>query len=154
MSENLVTYFSCTGITKNAAEDIASIIDGDIFKIEAAEPYTSEDLNWRDSSTRATQEMQDEKCRPEIASKIDLDSYDKIFIGFPIWWGKAPRIINTFIESNDLNDKEIILFCTSGSSPIEGAESELKNEYPELDIVSAKRISNGVNIKSWISEVD
>lgn len=154
MSKDLVAYFSCTGNTKNAAEKINSIVDGDIAEIKAAKPYTAEDLNWHDSSTRATVEMHDENVRPELGSDIGLDGYDTVFIGFPLWWGHAPRIINTFIENSDLKGKKVVLFCTSGSSPIGPAEQALKSFYPDLDIVAAKRIANGQDIKSWIEDIE
>lgn len=154
MSKDLITYFSCSGNTENVAEKINDIVNGEIAEIKPTKAYTAEDLNWHDGSTRATVEMHDDNARPEIESDIAIDGYDNVFIGFPIWWGEAPRIINTFIENTDLKDKKVILFCTSGSSPMEPAEQALKASYPDLDIVSAKRIANGEDIKSWIEDIE
>ena len=154
MSKDLITYFSCSGNTENVAKKINDIVNGEIAEIKPAKAYTAEDLNWHDSSTRATVEMHDDNACPEIESDIAIDGYDNVFIGFPIWWGEAPRIINTFIENTDLKDKKVILFCTSGSSPMEPAEQALKASYPDLDIISAKRIANGEDIKSWIEDIE
>ena len=117
--EVLVVYFSATGTTKGVAERIAKITDADIYEIVPAEPYTSDDLNWNDKNSRSTKEQNDKSARPAIGSKaLDLKGYTTIYIGFPIWWGEEPRIMDTFVESYDFTGITLIPFCTSGSSGI------------------------------------
>ena len=97
MSKILVAYFSASGVTKNVAEKIASIVKGDLFEIEPKDKYTDEDLNWHNKQSRSSVEMKDKSSRPEIKeNNLDISSYDTILIGFPIWWGVAPRVVNTF----------------------------------------------------------
>ena len=115
----LVAYFSATGTTKKVSEEIARLCGGDLFEIEAKEPYTVEDLNWMDTGSRSTQEMKDASVRPAIAKTLpNMDEYDTVILGYPIWWGAAPRIIDTFLESYDFSGKTIHPFCTSGGSGI------------------------------------
>ncbi|MBQ7599956.1 MAG: S-layer homology domain-containing protein [Clostridia bacterium] len=114
----LVVYFSATGHTRPVAGYIAEILGADIFEILPEIPYTGEDLNYSDSGTRATREQNDPSARPGISGLPDVSGYRRIFIGYPIWWGQAPKIMYTFVESVDLGDAVIIPFCTSGSSPI------------------------------------
>ena len=100
MSKILVTYFSASGVTKSVAKRLANIVNGDLYEIEPKERYTDEDLDWRNKQSRSSLEMKNNESRPEIILKnIDIDNYDTILIGFPIWWGIAPRVVNTFIES-------------------------------------------------------
>ena len=118
-TKTLVVYFSATGTTKGVAEQIASVTGADIYEITAAQTYTADDLNWNDSESRTTKEQNDKSVRPAIGSDTtSLDDYSVIFIGYPIWWGEEPRIIDTFLESYDLSEKTVIPFCTSGSSGI------------------------------------
>ena len=115
----LVVFFSATGTTKGVAEKIASIEAADIYEIKAEQEYTSDDLNWNDSNSRTTKEQDDPSVRPEIASdEVSLEGYSKIYIGYPIWWGEEPRIMDTFVESCDFEDITVIPFCTSGGSGI------------------------------------
>ena len=117
--EVLVVYFSATGTTKGVAEKIAKVTDADTYEIVPAEPYTDADLNWNDKNSRTTHEQNDKSSRPEIAGdKISLEGYTTIYIGFPIWWGEEPRIMDTFVESYDFTGITLIPFCTSGSSGI------------------------------------
>lgn len=117
MSKRLVAYFSASGVTAKVAENLADAIGADIFEIQPEVPYTKADLNWMDKKSRSTIEMSDPTSRPGIAVKRDnMDEYDTIFVGFPIWWYIAPTIINTFLESYDLKGKTIIPFATSGGS--------------------------------------
>ena len=126
-SKTLVVYFSATGTTKGVAEQIASYTNADTYEITAAQPYSEDDLNWHDSNSRTTKEQNDKTVRPEIGSeKISLDGYDTVFIGFPIWWGEEPRIMDTFVESYDLSGKTMIPFCTSGGSGIGSSGDNLK----------------------------
>lgn len=129
----LVAYFSATGTTEAVAKRLAKAADADLLEIEPATPYTAEDLDWTDKNARSTVEMKDSTSRPALKNpKTDLSAYDKVYIGFPIWWYTAPTIINTFIEANDLQGKTIVLFATSGGSTIAKAEKDLKAKYPNL----------------------
>ena len=115
----LVVYFSATGTTKGVAEKIAGITGADTYEIKAAQEYTDADLNWSDSDSRSTKEQNDSSARPEIGSDtISLDGYSTIYIGYPIWWGEEPRIMDTFVENYDFDGKTMIPFCTSSSSGI------------------------------------
>jgi flavodoxin len=117
MSRKLTAFFSATGMTRKAAEKIAEKNGTDIFEIQPVQPYTSQDLDWTNKASRSTKEMNDSACRPEIAKKAGgMADYDEIFLGFPIWWGNAPKIINTFLESYDFSGKIITPFATSGGS--------------------------------------
>lgn len=130
----LVAYFSATGNTRRAAEDLAKAMGGDLYEITPETPYTAEDLDWRDSSSRSTLEMKDLSSRPAIKSgKLDVADYDVIFVGFPIWWYTAPTIVNTFLESYDFSGKTMIPFATSGGSTIDKSNADLKAAYPKLD---------------------
>ena len=113
----LVAYFSTSGKTADAAKKIAEEQGADLFEIVPAEPYTSEDLDWQDRGCRANNEMENKSNRVALASMCeDIAKYDEIYLGFPLWWGYAPRIINTFLESADFTGKKIIPFATSGGS--------------------------------------
>ena len=155
MSKVLVSYFSASGVTKGVAEKIAKIIEGDLFEIEPVEKYTDADLNWMDKNSRSTLEMNDKEFRPPVKNKVDnLADYQKIVIGFPVWWYTAPTIINTFIEENDLTGKEIYVFCTSGGSGVDGSLNDLKKTYSNLNFMSGKRLKNSVDedeINTWLN---
>lgn len=132
-SKTLVAYFSCTGNTKKAAENLSKILQADLYEISPAQPYTEADLNWRDRNSRSTVEMNNPASRPAISGKVEnMDIYDTVFVGFPIWWYIAPTIINTFLESYDFSGKTVIPFATSGSSDIENCEKNLKKTYPKI----------------------
>ena len=155
MSKILVSYFSASGVTKGVAEKIANAVEGDLFEIEPVEKYTDADLNWMDKQSRSTIEMNDRSFRPPVKNKVEnLGDYDKVVIGFPVWWYTAPTIINTFIEENDLTGKSIYVFCTSGSSGVDGSLNDLKNTYPNLNFISGKRLKSNVDleeIKTWLN---
>ena len=155
MSKVLVSYFSASGVTKGVAEKIAKIIEGDLFEIEPVEKYTDADLNWMDKNSRSTLEMNDKEFRPPVKNKVDnLADYQKIVIGFAVWWYTAPTIINTFIEENDLTGKEIYVFCTSGGSGVDGSLNDLKKIYSKLNFISGKRLKNSVDeeeINTWLN---
>ena len=141
MNKTLICYFSATGITKKEAEKLARILKGDLFEIEPVTKYTEEDLDWRNENSRSSIEMKDENSRPEVLNKIEhLENYDTILIGFPVWWYKAPTIINTFIEENDLTNKDIFVFVTSGSSSFEESFNTLHNTYPNLKFLRGTRL--------------
>ncbi len=154
MSKILVSYFSASGVTRGVAEKVATYIGGDLFEIEPACKYTNEDLNWNDTSSRSSVEMNNPSSRPEVKSKVsNLSLYDTILIGFPVWWDLAPRIINTFIEENNLENKKIYVFATSGGSSVNNSFNTLKNTYSNLNFVNAKRFSSNVSeneVTSWI----
>jgi len=125
-SDTLVVYFSATGTTRGVAEKLASVTDADLYEIVPVEPYTAEDLNYSDRSTRATWEQDHPETRPGIAGEdIDLTGYKTLYIGYPIWWGEEPRILCTFVEAHDFTDITVIPFCTSGGSGIGRSGSDL-----------------------------
>lgn len=131
MSKKLVAYFSCTGRTERVAKGIASVTGADLYRIEPTRPYTRADLNWNDSASRSSIEMGDDRSRPAIATRVeDMASYDVVFVGFPIWWYVAPRIVETFLESYDFAGKTIVPFATSGSSPFGNAARVLAGRAP------------------------
>ncbi|MBQ9473697.1 MAG: NAD(P)H-dependent oxidoreductase [Bacteroidales bacterium] len=130
--KTLVAYFSATGTTKRAAEQLAQELGADLYAITPALPYSDADLDWRDKQSRSTLEMNDKSSRPEVQGKIDnLADYDTIWIGFPVWWYTAPTIINTFIEKHDFTGKVLCVFATSGGSGVEGSANDLKKAYPQ-----------------------
>ncbi|MBR6370082.1 MAG: flavodoxin [Bacteroidaceae bacterium] len=132
----LVTYFSASGTTKSLSQDLAKATGADLFEIEGAQPYTSEDVNLGNREARAFKEMADKSFRPELKENPkNLKSYDVVYIGFPIWGNAAPNIIYTFIEKNDLKDKTVIIFSTSGSSDLSNSFRLLKEQYPDLTLV-------------------
>lgn len=140
MNNKLVCYFSASGVTKKVAERIAASVGADIFEIEPVEKYTDEDLQWTDKNSRSSREMQDLSFRPPIAKTVSgMENYDTIVLGFPIWWYTAPTIINTFIEAHDLSNKKIYVFVTSGGSNSDKSLSDLKEKYPNLNFVDARR---------------
>ena len=127
MSKILVAYFSASGTTARLAKNIADTLGGDLFAIEPVEPYTAADLNWNNAHSRSSVEMNDKSSRVAIAGKVEnMADYDTIVIGYPIWWGVAPHIINSFLESYDLTGKTVIPFATSGGSGIGNPENYLK----------------------------
>ncbi|MCR5542505.1 MAG: NAD(P)H-dependent oxidoreductase [Eubacterium sp.] len=122
----LVAVFSASGVTKRVGEEIARIAGADFFEIVPKEIYTKDDLNWMNKKSRSSVEMNDPSARPEIAGAVsDMASYDIVIVGFPIWWGVAPRVIETFLESYDFSGKTIIPFCTSGGSGVGRSDEEL-----------------------------
>lgn len=130
----VVAYFSATGTTEAVAQRLAKAANADLLEIAPAQPYTAQDLDWTDKSARSTVEMKDKNSRPALKNpKSDLSAYNKVYIGFPIWWYTAPTIINSFIEANDLSGKTVVLFATSGGSSIAKAEKDLRAAYPKLN---------------------
>ena len=132
MSKILVTYFSASGVTAKAARNLAEILKADISEIKPKVPYIHADLDWNDKNSRSTVEMNNPNARPEIAAQIDIAAYDIIFIGFPIWWYTAPRIINTFLESADFTGKKVYLFATSGGSDLGRTVETLRKICPSI----------------------
>ncbi len=155
MSKKLVAYFSASGVTKKYAEKISEMAKADLFEIKPKTPYSDADLDWQNSKSRSSVEMKDPDSRPEISEKLsDMDKYDTIFLGFPIWWYVAPTIIDTFLESYDFSGKTIIPFATSGGSGMGRTVDVLKNVCPNADIKSGKVI-NGIpenKLSEWVNE--
>ena len=152
----LVTYFSATGNTKSVASTLATAINADLFEIVPEQPYTSEDLNWQNDQSRSSVEMGDKSSRPAIASKIDdIAQYNIVFVGSPIWWGREPSIMDTFIESYDFAGKTVIPFVTSGSSGIGDYGVNLQSLAPNAKVLNGKRFSTSVTaeeLKTWADE--
>ncbi len=149
----LVAYFSATGTTKSVAEMLAEAADGTLYEIVPAVPYTAADLNYSDHSTRATREQNDPAARPDISGEIDMESYDIVLLGYPIWWGRAPKIVYTFLESYDFSGKTIIPFCTSGSTPIGGSLSELQALTEGATWLDGRRFSSPTQSEAeeWVN---
>ena len=152
----LVAYFSATGNTKVVAEKLAAAINADLFEIVPEQLYTSDDLNWQNNQSRSSIEMGDKSSRPQIVSKIeDISQYNIVFVGSPIWWGREPSIMDTFIESYDFADKTIIPFVTSGSSDIGDYGANLQALAPNAKVLTGKRFPNDVSaeeLKVWADE--
>ena len=139
----LVAYFSATGTTERAAQALAEATGADLFEIEAAEPYTAADLNWNNSSSRSSLEMNDDAARPAIAQTISsLEAYDTVFVGFPVWWYIEPRIIDTFLESYDFTGKTIIPFATSGGSGLGEAPARMAAICPDATVKRGGLLNN------------
>lgn len=153
----LVVYFSVTGNTKTIAEKIAVLADADLYDITPAEEYTDADINYGDSDSRTSKEQNDSSVRPEIKSEtISLEGYDTIYIGYPIWWGEEPRIMDTFVESYDFGDITMIPFCTSGSSGIGNSGKNLEENAGSGNWIEGKRFSAQVpedELKDWIANL-
>ena len=153
MSKNLVTYFSASGVTAKLAKNLADAIGADLYEIQPETPYTDEDLNWNNPKSRSSVEMNDKSFRPAVASRLEnMEQYDCVFVGFPIWWYVAPTIINTFLEQYDLTGKKVIPFATSGSSGMGGTNKELANSCKGAELVEGKRFSNNAKadeLKAW-----
>lgn len=150
----LVAVFSATGTTKGVAEKIAAIENADLYEIKAAVEYTSDDLNWNDSSSRSTKEQNDKSARPAIGGeRLSLDGYSKIYVGYPIWWGEEPRIMDTFVESYGFDGITLIPFCTSGGSGIGRSGKNLAENAKSGNWLEGRRFSGGVSeseLRSWI----
>ena len=158
--KSIVVYFSCTGNTKAVAEEIAAQTGSYLQEIVPEEPYTEEDLNYNDDSCRANVEMNDPESRPAISNTIEnLSDYDTIYIGYPIWWGSLPRIMNTFFDTYDFSGKTIVPFCTSGSSSISQSVSVIREAEPEAQIKKGLQISSAgaddssYEVRKWLEEI-
>ena len=146
MSKKLVAYFSACGVTKKVALRLAQVDLAELFEICPKIEYTSADLNWMDDNSRSSLEMKAQSCRPEILNKLDnLDQYEIIYLGFPIWWYVEPRIIDTFLESYNFSKKQIVPFATSGGSGISNVVENLKAHYPELNFADGRLLNNYID---------
>ena len=148
----LVAYFSATGTTKGVAEHIANGLNADIYEIVPEDPYTDADLNYNDNNSRTTIEMNDPNARPAISGSVEnMEQYDIIFVGYPIWWGEAPRIVSTFMESYDFSGKTIVPFCTSGGSGIGSSASNLERLTSGATWLDGRRL-NGSDSQDTVME--
>lgn len=159
MSKRLVAYFSASGVTKRAAETLAEAAGADIYEIAPEVPYTSADLDWMDKSSRSTAEMKDKTSRPSIKDgNVDIAGYDVLFLGFPIWWYAAPRIINTFLEKYDFSGKKIVLFATSGGSGFGNTAAELKGSVSASARIIEGKLLNGrvskAELEKWVKDLN
>ena len=155
MKKILVAYFSASGETAKLAKTIAGVVGGDLFEIVPKVPYTAADLNWMDKRSRSTAEMNDDNTRPAIASKLaDMAQYNTVFVGFPIWWYQAPRIIEAFLESYDFAGKNVIPFATSGGSGMGKTDSILKAVCPAAIWLPGKRMQSSESaaaVEKWVN---
>lgn len=155
-SKTLVVYFSATGNTAQAARMIADATKGTLYEIVPQQPYTSADLNWNNKQSRSSLEMNNPQARPKLKEgKAAVGTADVVFIGYPIWWNQAPRVVNTFIESYDLKGKRLIPFATSGGSSITNSVKELKRTYPALQWEDGKLLNRASRntVQNWTREV-
>ena len=156
-NKTLVAVFSASGVTKKVGEEIARIAGADFYEIVPKDVYTSADLNWMNKKSRSSVEMNDPAARPEIAGEaLDMAAYDTVIVGFPIWWGVAPRIIDTFLESYDFSGKKLAPFCTSGGSGVGKSDTALhKDVSGDVQWVKGVQINrpNEATIRRWLDEV-
>jgi flavodoxin len=153
MRKTLVAYFSASGVTARLAQKLAAVTDADLFEIVPETPYTAADLDWTNKASRSSVEMNDPTSRPAVASRAaDLSRYDRIFVGFPIWWYTAPTIVNTFLEQYDLTGKTVVPFATSGMSPIGRSAADLRPSAKGAQVLAGRRFSADVpdaELRQW-----
>ncbi|MBQ1405833.1 MAG: NAD(P)H-dependent oxidoreductase [Oscillospiraceae bacterium] len=153
MRKTLVAYFSASGVTARLAQKLAAVTDADLFEIVPETPYTAADLDWTNKASRSSVEMNDPTSRPAVASRAaDLSRYDRIFVGFPIWWYTAPTIVNTFLEQYDLTGKTVVPFATSGMSPIGRSAADLRPSAKGAQVLDGRRFSADVpdaELRQW-----
>ncbi len=158
MKKILVAYFSCSGYTKQLAQDVAKKVNADLFEIIPAKIYTEEDLDWNNPNSRSSMEMNHINSRPEIAKKVEnMEEYDTLYVGYPIWWGKAPTILNTFLESYDLTGKTIFPFATYHSSGIGESDIYLKPSCKNAIYKPAKGFPMNFtesNVDDWLKKTN
>ena len=157
-NKSLVTYFSASGVTKKVAEKLAEAAGADLFEIKPEVAYTEADLNWMDKKSRSSIEMNDKSFRPAISEKCNnMEDYDVVYIGFPIWWYVAPTIINTFLESYDFSGKTIVLFATSGGSGVGDTVKGLRGSVSDTTVIKEGKLFNsGVSkdkLVSWVNDL-
>lgn len=157
MSKTLVAFFSASGVTRQVAQKLAAAAQADLYEIKPAIPYTQADLNWRDKSSRSSVEMKNLAIRPQLAdTDAKIEQYDRILLGYPIWWYMAPTIINTFLESYDFSGKSIILFATSSGSGFGKSIEELSPSCPNA-VIREGRMLNGnpseQELRQWVESL-
>jgi Flavodoxins len=154
MKKALVAYFSASGVTEKVAKELARTAGADLFEIKPDPPYTAEDLDWRNKQSRSTLEMADPDCRPAIVGGVeDMGAYDTVFVGFPIWWGREPSVVDTFLDSADFTGKKIVPFCTSGGSGIGKTAERIRSIVGEgVTVDEGRRLGGDVSeedLKIW-----
>lgn len=153
----LVAYFSASGVTERAAKALAKAAKADLFEIKPEIPYTDADLNWMDKKSRSSVEMNNPASRPAIAEKVaNMEQYEAVFVGFPIWWYVAPTIINTFLESYDFSGKTVIPFATSGGSGMGRTVDVLKGVCPVARFLPGKRLDSDASaeeVTAWVKSL-
>ena len=155
MGKTLITYFSCSGNTKKVALKLKEVLEGEIFEIEPSIPYTIDDLNWEDENSRSSVEMKDDNSRPIIKNKItNINDYENIYVGFPIWWYTNPRIINTFLESYDFKNKKVYLYATSGGSSLDNTYLELTKLISNISFVKTRVFSPNISTDELKSQLN
>ena len=157
MAKILVTYFSASGVTAKVAEKLAKAAKADLFEIKPEVPYSSADLDWTNKKSRSSVEMADKTSRVAMSDKVEnMAQYDTVFVGFPIWWGVAPHIVNSFLEAYDFSGKTIHLFATSGGSGMGRSMAELKASAPGAVWGAEKKLSAGTSqadADAWVKEI-
>ena len=158
MSKRLVVYFSASGVTTRVAGKLADVCNRDLYEITPAEPYTRADLDWTNKKSRSSVEMADPQCRPRISGCVEnMAEYEAVFVGFPIWWGREPSVVDTFLDQYDFSGKKIIPFCTSGGSGIGKTAQRISSIVGEkVSVDEGKRLSAIVTekkLKSWVEEL-
>ena len=153
MGKTLVAYFSASGVTAKVAEKLSKAINADLYEIAPEDPYAKADLNWMNKKSRSSVEMNDRSSRPAIGNKVEnMEQYDTVFVGFPIWWYREPSIIDTFMESYDFTGKTIIPFATSGGSGLGESYKNLQTLAPGAKVTDGERFSAGISeekLKAW-----
>ena len=156
MSKTLVAYFSASGVTAKLAKTLADAIGADLFEIQPQTRYSDADLDWTDPKSRSSVEMKDKSFRPAVADRVEnMAQYDRVFVGFPIWWYVAPTIINTFLEQYDLTGKTVVPFATSGMSGMGHTNRELAPSCPGAKLLEGKRFAanaKAVELKQWAEQ--
>lgn len=158
MGKTLVAYFSASGTTEQVAQDLADAIGADIFEIVPEQPYTEDDLNWNDEKSRSSVEMGDETCRPAFDGKVEeMETYDTVFVGFPVWWYVEPRIIDTFLEAYDFSGKTVVPFATSGGSGLGKAPQRMQQIAAGSTIAKGKLLNgrpSGESLRAWAESLN
>ncbi len=152
----LVAYFSASGVTASVAEKLAAAVGADLYEIQPAQPYTRADLNWMDRKSRSSLEMNDRSARPAIGNRVaDMEKYDLVFVGFPIWWYREPSIIDSFLEAYDFSGKTVVPFATSGGSGLGDTEKNLQQLAKDARVKSGKRFGRNVSkeeLQRWAAQ--
>ena len=155
--KTLVAYFYASGVTAKAAQLLAQAADADLFEIVPETPYTKADLNWLNPKSRSTLEMKDRACRPAIASAVaEIAQYDRVFVGFPVWWYREPSIIDTFLEGYDFSGKTLIPFCTSGGSGLGKTADNFRALAPAAKVLEGKRLTRKdteESLRAWAASL-
>jgi len=152
----LVAYFSVTGTTKSAAKKVKKATGATLYRIKPETPYTDDDIDYSKDNIRAEREQDDDDARPAIKGKVKkMSKYDVIFVGYPIWFSKEPKVIRTFLESYNLKGKTVIPFCTSGGSGISGSIKEVTESAKDAEVLKGKDLTDMASkkVKKWVKKV-